>query len=85
MPFRLPEDIDESKLPPFRWRRGPVVDVDSEHRKKLHALGAEEISREDATEVVVEAVHSRGAKREEAQQATSGESPKAQGKPKAKE
>jgi hypothetical protein len=52
MPFRLPKDVDESKLPPLRWRRGPIVDVDSEHRMKLLSLGAEEVSRDEAAEVI---------------------------------
>lgn len=52
--YRLPEGVDESKLPPLRWRRGLIADADSEHRKKILALGAQEISREEAAEVVVD-------------------------------
>lgn len=52
MPYRLPSDIPNEDLPPLRWRRGLTVDADTEYRKKLLKLGAEEVSREDAAEVI---------------------------------
>lgn len=54
MPYRLPKGFDENKLPPVRWRRGDIVDVDTEYRKALLRAGAEAVNREEAAEVIVD-------------------------------
>jgi hypothetical protein len=58
MPYKLLKPVTpemELALPKLRWRRGQVVDVDPEYLPALEALApVEEISREDAAEVVVD-------------------------------
>jgi hypothetical protein len=54
MPYRMPKGFDESKLPPVRWRRGDVLDVDPEHRETVEKLGGEEVTREEAAEVITD-------------------------------
>jgi len=58
MPYKMLTPVTpemELALPKLRWRRGQVVDVDPEYLPALMALTpVEEISREDAAEVIVD-------------------------------
>jgi hypothetical protein len=61
MPYQLLKPVDRELLPPLRWQRGLIVDADPEHVPALLALGATEVTRDDAAEVIVDKPH-RGAK-----------------------
>lgn len=77
MPYKMLTPVTpelELALPPLRWRRGQFVDIDPEYLPALVALtGVEEVSREEAAEVITDKPLSRKAAAEKAREEKAGE------------